>query len=49
MVKSGNKNSAKGKKDKIQVKSGPAAIVKAKDKRKKLVAAKKVWFAEHQT
>jgi hypothetical protein len=42
MAKSGNKNTTKAKKDKVQVKSGTAAIMKAKDKRKKPAALKKV-------
>jgi hypothetical protein len=43
MGKNSNKNAAKAKKDKAQTKSGTAAIVKAKDKRKK-APLKKVWF-----
>ena len=43
MAKNSNKNAAKAKKDKAQTKSGTAAIVKAKDKRKK-APLKKVWF-----
>ncbi|CAB3998981.1 Hypothetical predicted protein [Paramuricea clavata] len=42
MAKSGNKNTTKAKKDKVQVKSGTGAIMKAKDKRKKTAALKKV-------
>ena len=44
MAKSGNKNRTKASKDKVKEKSGTGAIVKAKDKRKKATAFKKVWF-----
>ena len=46
MAKSGNKNTTKAKKDKVQAKSGTGAIVKAKEKRKKKTAALKkvlIW------
>ncbi|XP_028392071.1 uncharacterized protein LOC114516719 [Dendronephthya gigantea] len=42
MAKKGTKNAIKSKKDKVQTKFGPAGIVKAKDKRKKPAALKKM-------
>ena len=42
MGKSGDRKTTKTKKDKVQEKFGPGAIVKAKDKRKKVANLKKV-------
>lgn len=46
MAKNGSKNAKKSKKDKVQAKSGAAGVVKAKDKRRKPAALKKVF---HET